>query len=380
MELKFQISALKLLLALSIALAVVVLGLLLFAYSGAYSVAASKGHMTWISELLEFGMHRSVKTWSLAVSSPPTDLDTPARVRLGAGHFYGGCANCHGAPGAPINAVHDRMLPPPPKLTGAIDDWTPQQLFWLVRHGIKYTGMPFWSGAERDDEVWTVIAFLRQLPEMDEESYQAMVQGNAVPLELPATKLVAEGNASTQLTACDRCHDTADAGPTSALVPRLGGQSAEYLARSLREYLGDRRQSGIMEPVASELDEQQIARLASYYADLRSPRHAHVPAADPAQVERGRILADRGDPGRGIPPCRVCHEAGALGSYPLLAAQPAVYLESQLNLWLRGGRAQTPTGSLMAVIARRLQPAQIGDVSAYYQSLPAPPARGAAPP
>ena len=55
------------------------------------------------------------------------------------------------------------MLPPPPELSKAAKEWKDEELFWIVKHGIKYTGMPSWVAAERDDEVWSVVAFLKRL-------------------------------------------------------------------------------------------------------------------------------------------------------------------------------------------------------------------------
>jgi cytochrome c553 len=259
------------------------------------------------------------------------------------------------------------MLPAPPRLANKVDYWTEEQLFWLVENGLKYTGMPFWSGTGRADEVWTVVAFLRQMPALDVEGYEALTLGNAREFEDSAGHLVARGDIALQLAACDRCHDTSSAGAISALVPRLGGQSREYIAQSLRQYHADKRQSGMMEPVAAELDDQRITRLAHYYSTLRSPIHSNLAQADQQSVVRGRHLAQQGDTSRGLPACAACHGDDKLPVYPRLTAQPAPYTEAQLVLWQGGGRSQTPTGALMAEIAQRMTQQQIVDVSAYYQ-------------
>lgn len=333
-------------------------GAVLLAYSGLYSVAASRGHPAWLNWFLETGMRRSVEVHSGGAPAP--DLDDPALVALGAGHFQGGCAPCHGAPGQPVNPVYDHMLPSPPSLSEHADRWSDQELFWIVRHGIQYAGMPAWSGEGRDDEIWAVAAFLRRLPSLDEAAYRKLAQGGADMDATAPSELVNVGRGALHLTACARCHDN-DAAPANGVVPRLAGQPAAYLRRALREYRRDKRQSGMMEPVAAALDETQIDQLADYYASLATVQQNHE-----ASNSAGAALALKGNPQTGVPPCETCHGATALPEYPRLAGQPAAYIEAQLKLWREGGRAQTPQGALMAEIARRLDDEESRAVAQHY--------------
>jgi cytochrome c553 len=351
---------------------------LAFAYSGIYNVAATDGHSAVSERLLRLGMRRSVETHSLGIDAPP--LDRPARVALGASYFPIGCGRCHGAPGEPVNALHRGMLPEPPKLSGKVPEWTDAQLFWIVKHGLKYTGMPAWSGHGRDDEVWTVVAFLRQMPSLEEAAYRALaVSRSEVPIS--AERLVEWGPPRANLAACVRCHESAGMPPVSDLVPRLSGQTAAYLAESLQRYRVGSRPSGFMQPVATELTDEQIVALAEYYAALdadASSAHASDDAADEALLTLGRSLAEGGDPAAEVPACGSCHGAGVRADYPRLAGQPASYIEAQLRLWQNGGRRLYPAGRIMAEIAGRLDPSQIEAVAAYYQSLPAGAAETAA--
>ena len=110
-------------------------------------------------------MRSAIRTYALAVDAPdalPKDALIPA-----AGHYAEGCAFCHGAPGVPRNPAVLAMLPVPPDLSATVDEWTDAQLFRIVKHGIRFTGMPAWPTQARDDEVWMMVAFLRALPELD---------------------------------------------------------------------------------------------------------------------------------------------------------------------------------------------------------------------
>ena len=147
--------------AICVSAVVVTLGVgaMLFVWSGAYNVAASEQHFAVTHWLLDFVKRRSVETQSLLISAPP--LDDPDLARLGGAHYHGGCAPCHGGPGDPSNPVVQQMYPEPADLPLAAPSWTPGQLFWIAKNGLKFTGMPAWVAQNRDDEVWAVVAFLR---------------------------------------------------------------------------------------------------------------------------------------------------------------------------------------------------------------------------
>lgn len=338
----------------------------LFAWSGLYSVAASRGHWPVTDWILAFGMRQSVETHSIGLSAPP--LDDPDLIRLGAGHFYGGCAYCHGAPGTPISPIARQMLPSPPELSKAAPHWSSAELFWIVKHGIKYTGMPSWVAIERDDEVWAVVAFLRRLPGLDAAQYRELALG---AVRIPAQSgrnIAAAESAYDAVAACARCHGADEHGPISRLVPRLHGQSVAYLTQALQAYARGQRLSGIMQPVASALEPDEIGKVAAYYAGL-TLRARDQQAESDQSVDAGRVLALRGVPETGIPPCVACHGQQALATYPRLAGQNAAYMIGQLRLWQRGADALSDHAAIMVPIARRLSEQQIKDVSAYFAAL-----------
>lgn len=347
---------------------------LLVAWSGVLNIAASAGHPAWMEKFLALGMRRSVAAHSDALTPP---VPQTSQLSLGAAHFHGNCAICHGAPGQPVNPTFVHMLPHPPPLQEEADQWRTRELFWIGFHGLQFTGMPSWSGAGREDEMWVVAALLRQLPTMDVATYRAYASGNARLEDPPVADLVRTGMNIFPINTCDRCHGTADAPAVSPEVPRLGGQSREYLLRALREYRGDRRQSGFMEPVAAALLEHQLAPLADYYAGLAEPPHdsGSPPRSEspqrfgpPQDVEVGRALATAGDRARKVPPCLSCHGEPGRPDVPRLLGQAAPYIKQQLLLWRAGGRQQTPHGQLMAQVARRLSDEQVDAVAAYLAS------------
>ncbi|MDP1663559.1 MAG: c-type cytochrome [Methylobacter sp.] len=341
---------------------------LTIAYSGIYSVAASAGHPDWLDWFFALGKRRSVIVNSMTIDAPVLDL--AELVPLGAAHFQGGCATCHRTPGQALNPVYDQMLPPPPDLKTHAPMWTREQLFWIVRHGIQFTGMPAWSGQDRDDEVWAVVAFLEVLPLMEAGDYRQYARGHSEAQNYSIREIVSEGKTKINLTACNRCHDTDDAPPMSPYVPRIGGQNKAYLKRALREYHSDLRQSGFMEPIAAELDDEHINLLADYYASLTVS--LGNPARNPStpKLEPGRQLAEQGDRSRKIPACLSCHGANKRPDYPRLDGQSEQYLRQQLQLLQRGGRTKTPHGAIMTTIAKRLTEQQAEAAAVFFASQP----------
>jgi cytochrome c553 len=350
---------------LAISAGVLAVGAGLFALSGIYNVAASVPHFAVTERLVGIALRRSVALHSAGI--PPPDLTDPGRIRLGAHHFRNGCAPCHGSPDFTPNPVVRQMYPAAPPLSTAVARWDDAELFWIVKHGIKMTGMPAWPGRDRDAEVWAVTAFLRALPTMEPDEYVALVgadDGSAIP----ATDPGGGRRTGAELTrACAACHGDGDTPPVSPIVPALNGQKAAYLARALAEYRSDRRQSGMMEAVAAALgSDDAMAELALAYAG-RAPLPSDW-AADPESVRRGRAIAEDGVGGDELPACRACHSREANGNFPLLDGLSQTYLATQLELFRSGARDETAYGAIMSAIAPRLTAQQIEDVTTYFAS------------
>lgn len=351
-------------------------GGLLFVGAGVYSVAASRGHWPGFGIFLDFGMRSSVRTHALGIAVP--DLADPALLERGASHFQGGCAPCHGAPGQPANPIVRTMLPEPSDLVAIAPTWRPGELFWIVRNGLKYTGMPAWPAPERDDEVWALVAFLRALPGMEAERYKALSSVEPRVRDVPDRLLAQGGSADTGLAACVRCHGLDGAGRASGAFPRLDILSADYLFDQLQAYASGRRRSGFMQPVAAELEPAEMRRLAEYYAGHR-PRQVKFGAPpDAATAELGRQLVEGGLPEHGLPSCMSCHGDDAAARsrfYPVLAGQYAGYTAAQLRLFKSGKRRGTPAADIMTAIAQRMTELQIEAAAAWLGGL-SPPGTG----
>ena len=152
---------------------VVVLALGGVVYAGLYDVAATTPHWPFTTWLLETARTRSIKARAAEIQTPRA-LDDSAKVVIGVAHYAAHCAVCHGAPGVQKGAIARGLSPPPPDLAKTAPLYSPAELFWIVKHGIKMTGMPAWSD-HSDDELWATVAFLEKFPGMSEQEYARLV-------------------------------------------------------------------------------------------------------------------------------------------------------------------------------------------------------------
>ena len=162
--------------SLLIAALLAALGTAAIMYAGFYDVAATSPHWRMTSSLLEAARTRSIRAQAAGIAVPP-GLDDPAKVIIGVEHYAAHCAVCHGAPGVPKGDIAQGLYPPPPDLAKPAPLYSPAELFWIVKHGIKMTGMPSWSD-HSDDELWATVGFLEKLPGMCEQDYAKLVMAS----------------------------------------------------------------------------------------------------------------------------------------------------------------------------------------------------------
>jgi cytochrome c553 len=333
-------------------------------WGGVYDVAADTDHPQPVAWLIHEVMLRSVAAH--AGHPPRPDLDDPALIRLGAAHFDSGCADCHGAPGHLASPIALGMEPPPPPLYGVGQQFSPDELYWIVHNGIKMTAMPAWPAPDRGDEVWAMVAFLEHMTGLSAADYAALAGTGATP---SSGFLPGRSHLGFDPAQCTRCHGESGQGG-GPLVPQIAGLSAAYIRAQLQAFHDGGRPSGIMEPIAAEMNTAAIAAAATYFAQQRRVK-PEAGAVDPETLASGAaIAAGKAD---GVPSCFKCHQPAAskrAPEIPDLMGQPASYLQKQLELYAFAIRKGTPDADKMAKIARALTTDQMQAVSAYLASLP----------
>jgi mono/diheme cytochrome c family protein len=144
-----------------------------YLFGGFYNVAATQADPAPVSWALIKVRMASVDRH--ATDSPPSGYDTPDKVQAGAkAYLTRGCTNCHGGPGVEWQKFSEGLRPDPPDLTKIVKEREPRHLFWVVKNGINMTGMPsFGAIGMEDPEIWSVVAFLKKLPDVSEADFKA---------------------------------------------------------------------------------------------------------------------------------------------------------------------------------------------------------------
>lgn len=90
---------------------------------------------------------------------------TELAIAEGRDHFADHCAVCHANDGSGRTEMGANLYPPAPDMRqAATQDLSDGELYYLIRNGVRFTGMPGWGG--EGDENWKLVLFIRHLPEI----------------------------------------------------------------------------------------------------------------------------------------------------------------------------------------------------------------------
>lgn len=206
-------------------------------YGGLYEIAATRQHWQITHSALEMAMRQSVRLRARGIEEPA--LADDRRALRGAACFQKSCVQCHGAPGIAPEDIGKSMQPLPGPLVEVDRHWRPRELYWLVRHGLKMTGMPAWEHRLSDAEIWDVVAFMQHLPQLNAGQYAqwqqralgdsaaascgqaAVTKAQEPPSRTPDAR---RGRQALHQYACTGCHSIPGVtGPETFVGPPLDG-------------------------------------------------------------------------------------------------------------------------------------------------------------
>ncbi len=170
------------LIVLLIIIGVLIAAGLAYIFSGYYDVSATTPHRKPTLWVLNTVREQSIEHHSKGVK--PHDLKDPKLLKVGVEHYHEMCRLCHGAPGYEKEEFAQGLNPKPPNLAirdaQEMDD---AEAFWVLKHGIKMTGMPAFGVTHEDDELWGIVGFWRRLPGLKPEQYKELLQSAGVRME-----------------------------------------------------------------------------------------------------------------------------------------------------------------------------------------------------
>lgn len=157
-----------------VVVAVVIVAGIGFVYGGVFNVAADEPHWGLTLRLLETTREHAIAVRARGVGASPA-FDQPQLVAAGARDYAEMCSQCHLAPGMEENEIRAGLYPQPPNLVEHGSHRSSEQTFWIIKHGLKMTGMPAWGRTHDDQRIWAMVAFIRKLPGLSPEAYRELV-------------------------------------------------------------------------------------------------------------------------------------------------------------------------------------------------------------
>lgn len=147
--------------------------------SGSIDFAADAAHSAGMAKFIEWAREQSIAK-QLDQIVQPADLMSQERIRRGAGNYEAMCVSCHLSPGVEDSELGNGLYPGPPNLSLAEaateGKGADTRRFWIIKHGIKGSGMPAWATGGMDDEaIWDLTAFIKVLPKISAAEYRARV-------------------------------------------------------------------------------------------------------------------------------------------------------------------------------------------------------------
>ncbi|MEB2346109.1 MAG: cytochrome c [Deltaproteobacteria bacterium] len=139
-------------------------------FLGLYDVAATEPHSAAVRWLLSTAMEQAVERRADGIVVP-NGLSDPRRIHSGFVGYDDMCVGCHGAPGIERGVVGAGLNPRPPELHTSEQSWEAAELYWIIDHGIKMTGMPAFGPTHDDEQLWDLVAFVTALPHLSAEDY-----------------------------------------------------------------------------------------------------------------------------------------------------------------------------------------------------------------
>jgi mono/diheme cytochrome c family protein len=119
----------------------------------------------------------------------------------GMAHYADHCASCHANDGSGNTEMGRGLFPKAPDMRlAATQQMSDGELFYVIEHGIRFTGMPAWSTGTTSGEesTWRLVHFLRHLPKLSESELEAMKDRNPrspqeIRLEIEEERFLNEG-------------------------------------------------------------------------------------------------------------------------------------------------------------------------------------------
>lgn len=164
----------KVFLTIVLTLVVLIAAALIYIYSGLFEVSQLSHHNKVTQWIVNKTMERSIVKRIKQVQ--PVSFEDTTMIATGLSHYSAMCVVCHGGPGVEPSELAKGLYPEPPVLyKSQLPDAA--GLFWIIKYGIRMTGMPAFAPTHSDAEIWAITAFmLKKMNTMSPAEYQEWIK------------------------------------------------------------------------------------------------------------------------------------------------------------------------------------------------------------
>lgn len=151
----------------------IIIVVLTYFMTGFYNVSALIPHNALTESFAHITVHRSIRKHAKSITPPQLQVDKEL-LKQGFNIYDSKCAQCHSGPGIERSDIAKGMYPEPPRFPDDLeyDEVGEKEIFWTTKNGIKMSGMPSYDKTLDEKEMWALVKFIMQLPEITPEHYK----------------------------------------------------------------------------------------------------------------------------------------------------------------------------------------------------------------
>jgi mono/diheme cytochrome c family protein len=190
--------------------------------------------------------------------------------------FLESCALCHGSDGRGDTYIGRSMYPPAMDMNSPhVQHWSAAELFWIIRNGVRLTGMPSWQSSISDNDTWKLARFIHNLPRLDAASASAAVRSQAQAGAQPAqVELIRYGRTLYRQEGCFTCHRLNGEGGTvgpDLTTEGARGRTEPWLVGHFKN--PPAYSPGSIMPAFTNLTEEQLKALTAFLENQKGPNN-----------------------------------------------------------------------------------------------------------
>lgn len=167
-----------------------ILGAIAVLEFGWFDIAAGDAHLPFVRLFVHQVMIKGVGKRAPHIRVPATV--SVAVVAQGLCEYQQHCQMCHGGPAVARDPWANGLNPPPPYLIDARGHWKPQELYWIIAKGVKMTAMPSWKMSMSDKQIWSIVAYLENMPRIPAGAYRKWSETGQCPAPAEIMQAIAQ--------------------------------------------------------------------------------------------------------------------------------------------------------------------------------------------